>query len=235
MANSSFSVDRANTESIRAQAVCLSESFLAGRRFLLRDLIDAKDFEKPALLQAAADAVSADPEEKKVFHAWTSELTRLMKYASRPDHAQYHEQYQAIVGVYTTAGRKSIHIFIRGMAALFKPAVEDGSRERSRGVLPHGSFKIWIYIHKRPQGLDVWRKTGKAGRRAAAPPGFSFMLRSWMCPPDLQPEGADPPAGTGAWRQTVQVRAVDGFRYFSEGSFLPGPSLIRIWGVGSRR
>lgn len=54
------------------------------------------------------------------------------------------------------------------------------------------------------------------------------MLRSWMCPPDLQPEGADPPAGTGAWRQTVQVRAVDGFRHFSEGSFLPGPSLIRI-------
>lgn len=75
----------------RAQAVCLSESLLAGRGFLLQDLIDAQDFEKRALLQTAADAVSADPKEKQAFHAGASELARLMKYASCPDCVQYQE------------------------------------------------------------------------------------------------------------------------------------------------
>lgn len=78
-------VDKEKLTARLLQAAAAAESLLAGRGFLLQDLIDAKDFEKLALLQTAADAVSADPEEKKAFHACASELARLMKYASRTD------------------------------------------------------------------------------------------------------------------------------------------------------
>ena len=42
-------------------------SYLDGYGFSLQTLINAKDFEKLALLQTAADAVSATIEEKKTF------------------------------------------------------------------------------------------------------------------------------------------------------------------------
>ena len=77
-----------------------AESLLAGRGFSLRALIDAAGFEKLALLQTAANAVSATEEEKKAFQARASELARLMKYVNREDiAADARRRYEAVAAI----------------------------------------------------------------------------------------------------------------------------------------
>lgn len=67
------------------ETIAAAEQFLAEHGFSLQELIQAKDFAKLALLQTAANAVSATIEEKKTFQTYASELFRLMKYAARDD------------------------------------------------------------------------------------------------------------------------------------------------------
>lgn len=68
-----------------SETIAAAENFLAGYDFSLQTLIQAKNFEKLALLQTAANAVSSAIEEKKTFRTYASELIRLMKYADRED------------------------------------------------------------------------------------------------------------------------------------------------------
>ena len=62
-----------------------AEAFLEERGFSLRGLVEAEGFEKLAMLQTAADAVSASPGEKEAFQGYAAELALLMKYTSRSE------------------------------------------------------------------------------------------------------------------------------------------------------
>ncbi|MBQ8445291.1 MAG: type I restriction endonuclease subunit R, partial [Opitutales bacterium] len=60
-----------------------AETFLKERDFVLSDLIRARDFQKVAFLKDGADAACRSAEEKKTFHAYVSELGRLMRFVER--------------------------------------------------------------------------------------------------------------------------------------------------------
>lgn len=82
-------------------------SFLDGYGFSLQTLINAKDFEKLALLQTAADAVSATIEEKKTFQTYAAELIRLMKYTNHEDiEPDIRKRYEAIAAIYGELKKK---------------------------------------------------------------------------------------------------------------------------------
>ena len=70
-------------------------------------MINARDFEKLALLQTAANAVSSSIEEKKTFQTYASELIRLMKYTNREDiELDVRKQYEAIAAIYGELQKK---------------------------------------------------------------------------------------------------------------------------------
>lgn len=90
--------------------IAAAEAFLAGYHFSLQSLIDARDFEKLALLQTAANAVSGSLEERKTFQTYASELLRLMKYTDRQDiSGETRKQYEAITAIYGELQKKRKH------------------------------------------------------------------------------------------------------------------------------
>ena len=87
-----------------------ADAYLTECDFCLLTLIQAKDFEKLALLQTAANAVSGSLEERKTFQTYASELIRLMKYTDRDDVAgPARKQYEAIVAIYGELQKKRKH------------------------------------------------------------------------------------------------------------------------------
>lgn len=89
------------------ETIAAAEAFLAERDFSLEKLMGAKDFEKLALLQTAANAVSAGIEEKKSFQTYASELVRLVKYTDRADiDPEARGRYEAIVAIYGELKKK---------------------------------------------------------------------------------------------------------------------------------
>lgn len=87
--------------------IAAAKDYLRQHDFTLQDLIDAKDFEKLALLQNAANAVSATLEERKRFQTYANELVRLMKYADRQDvSASTRKEYEAIVAIFHELQKK---------------------------------------------------------------------------------------------------------------------------------
>ena len=87
--------------------ITAAKDYLQQHDFTLRDLIDAKDFEKLALLQNAANAVSATLEDRKQFQTYANELVRLMKYADRQDvSASTRKEYEAIVAIFHELQKK---------------------------------------------------------------------------------------------------------------------------------
>ena len=89
------------------ETIAATEVFFDGYGFDLRALINARDFEKLALLQTAANAVSSTIEEKKTFQTYASELIRLMKYSNREDvELDVRKQYEAIAAIYGELQKK---------------------------------------------------------------------------------------------------------------------------------
>ena len=89
------------------EIIAAAESFLSSRDFSLQTLIDAKGFEKLALLQTAANTVSATLEEKKTFQTYASELTRLVKYTNQEDiEPDLRQRYEAIAAIYGQLKKK---------------------------------------------------------------------------------------------------------------------------------
>lgn len=87
--------------------ITAAKDYLQRHDFTLRDLIDAKDFEKLALLQNAANAVSATLEDRKQFQTYANELVRLMKYADRQDvSASTRKEYESIVAIFHELQKK---------------------------------------------------------------------------------------------------------------------------------
>jgi len=89
------------------ETVDAAENFLGKCGFSLDALIAARDFEKLALLQTAANAVSATIEDKKSFQTYASELGRLIKYTNREDiEANVRKRYEAITAINGELKRK---------------------------------------------------------------------------------------------------------------------------------
>lgn len=87
--------------------ITAAKNYLQQHDFTLQDLIDAKDFEKLALLQNAANAVSATLEDRKQFQTYANELVRLMKYADRQDvSVSTRKEYEAIVAIFHELQKK---------------------------------------------------------------------------------------------------------------------------------
>lgn len=92
------------------ETITTAEQYLAGYGFSLQALVVAKDFEKLALLQTAANAVSGSLEERKQFQTYATELMRLMKYADRQDISPAaRRQYEAILAIYGELQKKRKH------------------------------------------------------------------------------------------------------------------------------
>ena len=92
------------------ETITTAEQYLADYGFSLQALVEAKDFEKLALLQTAANAVSGSLEERKQFQTYASELLRLMKYADRQDISPAaRRQYEAILAIYGELQKKRKH------------------------------------------------------------------------------------------------------------------------------
>lgn len=87
--------------------ISAAKDYLQQHDFRLQDLIDGKDFEKLALLQEAANAVSGTLEERKQFQTYATELVRLMKYADRQDVSlASRKEYEAIVAIFHELQKK---------------------------------------------------------------------------------------------------------------------------------
>ena len=67
------------------EVIATGEEFLRCKNFKLKELVEAKDFTKLALLQTAANAVSESRETKKQFMTYGNEMNRMMKYLDRHD------------------------------------------------------------------------------------------------------------------------------------------------------
>ncbi len=89
------------------ETVGLAKDFLLQNDFDLSALIDAKNFQKLALIQSGANAVSGSVEDKKTFSIYASELKRLVKYLNRDDiSADLRKQYDAIAAIYAEMQKK---------------------------------------------------------------------------------------------------------------------------------
>lgn len=87
--------------------IAAAKDYLQQHGFCLQNLIDEKDFEKLALLQEAANAVSGTLEDRKQFQTYANELVRLMKYADRQDiSASTRKEYEAIVAIFHELQKK---------------------------------------------------------------------------------------------------------------------------------
>ena len=87
--------------------ISAAKDYLQQHDFRLQDLIDGKDFEKLALLQEAANAVSGTLKERKQFQTYATELIRLMKYTDRQDVSlAARKNYGAIVTIFHELQKK---------------------------------------------------------------------------------------------------------------------------------
>lgn len=87
--------------------ISAAKDYLRQHDFRLQDLIDGKDFEKLALFQEAANAVSNTLEERKQFQTYATELVRMMKYTDRQDiSAVTRKEYEAIVAIFNELQKK---------------------------------------------------------------------------------------------------------------------------------
>jgi len=100
-------VDKEQLSARVLETITAAEAFLAGHGFSLQTLINAKNFEKLSLLQAAANAVSATLEERKTFQIYTSELVHMMKYVNREEiEEDARQRYEAIAAISRQLNKK---------------------------------------------------------------------------------------------------------------------------------
>ena len=83
------------------------KAFLQERGYDLQKQIDARDFEKIALLRDAANIICGSIEDKKTFSTYTSECIRFMKYLNRDEiTGQNRKEYEAIEAIYRELQKK---------------------------------------------------------------------------------------------------------------------------------
>ena len=88
-----------------------TRSFLFEQDFDLQTLIDARNFDKTAVLLNACNAVCGSMETRKSFTTLASELIRLVKYTDRDDLDAYErQQYEAVAAIYAQLQKKRKHV-----------------------------------------------------------------------------------------------------------------------------
>ena len=88
-----------------------TRSFLFEQDFDLQTLIDARDFDKTAVLLNACNAVCGSMETRKAFTTLASELIRLVKYTDRDDLDAYErQQYEAVAAICAQLQKKRKHV-----------------------------------------------------------------------------------------------------------------------------
>ena len=93
------------------EVIVAADTFLNGYNFSLKELVEAKDFTKLALLQEGANAVSENRETKKQFMTYGTELSRLMKYLDRNDISSSDKSYiDAIIAICDEIRKKKKHV-----------------------------------------------------------------------------------------------------------------------------
>ena len=127
------------------ETIGAAEQFLNEYGFDLGQLISAAGFEKLALLQTAANAVSDTIEEKKTFQTYASELLRLMKYADREDIApNVRKRYEAIAAIYGELKKKRRSASNVDLMVEINNILNDYVRveQAAEGIVPSRQFDI---------------------------------------------------------------------------------------------
>ena len=127
------------------ETIGAAEQFLKEHGFDLGQLISAAGFEKLALLQTAANAVSDTIEEKKAFQTYASELLRLMKYADREDIApDVRKRYEAIAAIYGELKKKRRSASNVDLMVEINNILNDYVRveQAAEGIVPSRQFDI---------------------------------------------------------------------------------------------
>ena len=127
------------------ETIGAAEQFLNEHGFDLGQLISAAGFEKLALLQTAANAVSDTIEEKKTFQTYASELLRLMKYADREDIApDVRKRYEAIAAIYGELKKKRRSASNVELMVEINNILNDYVRveQAAEGIVPSRQFDI---------------------------------------------------------------------------------------------
>lgn len=127
------------------ETIKAAEQFLNEHGFDLGQLVLAAGFEKLALLQTAANAVSDTIEDKKAFQAYASELLRLMKYTDReditPDARKRYEAIAAILGEMKKKRRSASNV---DLMVEINHILNDYVRveQAAEGIVPSRQFDI---------------------------------------------------------------------------------------------
>lgn len=127
------------------ETIGAAEQFLNEHGFDLGQLISAAGFEKLALLQTAANAVSDTIEEKKTFQTYASELLRLMKYTDREDIApDVRKRYEAIEAIYGELKKKRRSASNVELMVEINNILNDYVRveQAAEGIVPSRQFDI---------------------------------------------------------------------------------------------
>lgn len=138
-------VDKEKLISRILETIGAAEQFLNEHGFDLGQLISAAGFEKLALLQTAANAVSDTIEEKKTFQTYASELLRLMKYADREDIApDVRKRYEAIAAIYGELKKKRRSASNVDLMVEINNILNDYVRveQAAEGIVPSRQFDI---------------------------------------------------------------------------------------------
>ena len=122
-----------------------ARSFLATQGFALQPLIDAKDFQKTALLLDACNAVCESIETKKTFTTMASELKRLVRYTDRDDlTGDEKQQYDAIAAIDSMLQKKRRHVDTTDLMVEINGILNDYVQieQATEGVTPSRQFDI---------------------------------------------------------------------------------------------
>ena len=122
-----------------------ARNFLEEQGFDLQTLIDAKDFQKTALLLDACYAVCESIETKKAFTTMASEMVRLFKYTDRDDlTGGEKKQYDAIAAIYAMLQKKRKHVDTTDLMVEINGIINDYVQiePAEQGVAPSRQFDI---------------------------------------------------------------------------------------------
>ncbi len=122
-----------------------ARNFLSAQGFALQTLIDAKDFQKTALLLDACNAVCESIETKKTFTTMASELKRLVRYTDRDDlTGDEKKQYDAIAAIDSMLQKKRRHVDTTDLMVEINGIINDYVQieQATEGVTPSRQFDI---------------------------------------------------------------------------------------------
>lgn len=110
----------------------------------LEKLIEAKNFQKMALLRDSAEAMCSDPTTKKTFATYSSEIGRLVKYLDRKDiTADDRTRIDAIRAIFREMQKKRKHIDITNLMVEINNIINENLEIESMEKNGDGDSKVF--------------------------------------------------------------------------------------------